>query len=48
MYPEKMWRIGHFLSVHGGEPTEFAIFMNQLSGFVIIVMAFIIPFRVLN
>lgn len=46
MYPEKMWRIEHFLSVHGGEPTEFAIFMNQLSGFIIIVMAFIIPFRI--
>lgn len=48
MYPEKMWRLQHFLSVHGGEPTEFAIFMNQLSGVIIIIVAFIIPIRVLN
>ncbi|NLJ99180.1 MAG: hypothetical protein GX320_07960 [Tissierellia bacterium] len=48
MYPEKMWRIQHMLEVRGGEPTDFAIFMSKLTGFVIFLMVLFGPYLVLK
>lgn len=44
LYPEKFWRFEHFLDVIGGEPTDFAIFMNKLGGIVLIIFSYSIIF----
>ena len=31
-FPEKFWRWQHWLTVEGGEPTDFALFANRLGG----------------
>lgn len=36
IYPEKLWKLDHFLTVEGGEPTEFAIMMNFLGGIFVV------------
>ena len=43
-YPDAVWKLNTMFTVRGGEPTEWALFINQLSGIVSIIMAFIIPF----
>ena len=36
IYSKEVWRFQHMFSVSGGEPTEFAIMMNVLVGFAMI------------
>ena len=40
-YPERFWRIRTYWSVRGGEPTDFAISMHQLSGVILIIAVYI-------
>jgi hypothetical protein len=35
LYPASFWRFQHFLSVEGGEPTAFYIFMTKAAGIAI-------------
>ena len=43
-FPEASWKISTFLIVHDGEPTGWAITSSCLSGAVLIVASFVIPF----
>ena len=38
LFPEKMWKLRHLLSVKNGEPTDFAIFGSILSGILLVVV----------
>lgn len=40
-YPEVFWHLQTALSVRGGEPTDFYLFMNKLSSFFILAMVYI-------
>lgn len=44
LYPEKLWRFNHFLDVIGGEPTDFAIITNKLSGIGLTILSYSIIF----
>ncbi len=48
IYPEKVWRFQHCLSVSGGEPTEWAIFSNKVGGAFLIGLAVVLPIIAAN
>ena len=41
-FPEKVWRWKHRYTVDGGEPTDFALFTNRLSGVLLIIGGIVI------
>lgn len=41
--PRDLWRLEHFLSVRGGEPTDFYLFMTRLSGVIFLILAIVFP-----
>ena len=43
-FPTRLWRFRTFWYVHGGEPTDFYIFSNILSGLLFILIAFALIF----
>ncbi|BAQ31145.1 DUF6199 family natural product biosynthesis protein [Bifidobacterium scardovii] len=45
--PEILWKIENFLSVKGGEPTEFYLAMQRVGGVLLLVLSVFLPFIVL-
>ena len=43
-FPEALWKLDTLFTVRGGEPTEWALFSNQIGGILMIMLAFVIPF----
>lgn len=43
IYPDKVWQLKHMLDVYGGEPTEWALFMNRLGGVLLVAFALLFP-----
>lgn len=43
VYPEKVWRLQHWLTVSGGEPTDFALSANKFMGIFFIAIALLCP-----
>lgn len=48
IYPEEIWEFQNMFNVVGGEPTDWAIFSNKLSGCIIIIIAEIYPIFTLS
>lgn len=46
--PEVGWQLKHFLSVEGGEPSDFYLIMSKLGGWVTVGFACIYPFIIIN
>ncbi|WP_069999937.1 hypothetical protein [Cellulosilyticum sp. I15G10I2] len=42
-FPRGYWHLKYFLVVEGGEPSEFFIFMTQLTGLLVIAVGLLIP-----
>jgi len=47
-FPTTMWNLQHFLSVRGGEPTDFYIWSSIISGVIFVFGAFIFVILVLS
>lgn len=41
--PTDMWRVEHFLSVRGGEPTDLYLFMTRIGGGAALAAAVALP-----
>ena len=42
IYPESFWRLQHYFTVSEGKPTDFALSMNRLTGFVFSILPYIV------
>ena len=42
-YPDKFWAMQTARIVIGGEPTDYALFMNRVSGVIAVILAFVLP-----
>ena len=43
-FPRAVWQLNTMFTVIGGEPTDWALFGNRAAGFMLIAMAFAVPF----